>query len=83
MPQSPHIRIAELHYRAAHAHASAAPSHDKGDYLSARELTRKAHEHSMNVSRVVEELSTKKATSTKGHKPNEGYFFKITAQVER
>ena len=65
MPQSPHNRIAELHNLAAHAHAAAAVSHDKGDHLSARELTRKAHEHSTNVSKLVEELSAKKATSKK------------------
>jgi hypothetical protein len=66
MPQSTHNRIAELHNLAAHAHTAAAVAHGKGDHLSAHELTRKAHEHSTNVSKLVEELSTKKGTSTKG-----------------
>lgn len=66
VPQSPHNRVAELHNLAAHAHAAADVSHDKEDHLSAHELTRKAHEHSTNVSRLVEELSAKKNTSTTG-----------------
>jgi hypothetical protein len=49
MPQSPHNRIAELHNLAAHAHEAAAVAHGKADHLSAHELSKQAHEHSMNV----------------------------------
>jgi hypothetical protein len=65
MPQSTHDRIAELHNLAAHAHAAAAVAHGKGDHLTGHELTRKAHEHSMNIYKLAEELETKNATSTK------------------
>jgi hypothetical protein len=65
VPQSPHNRIAELHNLAAHAHSAAAVAHDKGDHLTAHELTRQAHEHSMNVKKLADELATKKATSEK------------------
>jgi len=43
---SPHNPVAELHYKAAHAHEAAAVAHDKGDHLTANELSRQAHEHS-------------------------------------
>jgi hypothetical protein len=33
--------------------------------LSAHELTRQAHEHSMNVHKLAEELATKDATASK------------------
>jgi hypothetical protein len=56
MPQSNHVRAAELHNLAAHAHAAAATAHGKGDYLTAHELTRQAHEHSVNAQKYVEEL---------------------------
>jgi hypothetical protein len=46
MPQSVHDRAAELHNLAAHAHAAAAVAHQKGDHLTAHELSQKAHEHS-------------------------------------
>jgi hypothetical protein len=68
MPQSTHDRIAELHNLAAHAHTAAAVSHGKGDHLTAHELSRQAHEHSLNVHRLVEELATKGATSNKNRK---------------
>jgi hypothetical protein len=63
MPTSPHNRISELHNLAAHAHAAAAVAHGKGDHLTAHELTRQAHEHSMNVSKLAEELAKKNAKS--------------------
>ena len=50
MPQSTHDRIAELHNLAAHA--PAAVSHGKGDHLTAHELSRQAHEHSLNGSQI-------------------------------
>jgi hypothetical protein len=56
MPQSNHNRAAELHNLAAHAHTAAATAHGKGDYLTAHELTRQAHEHSVNAQKYVEEL---------------------------
>ena len=56
MPQSPHNPAAELHNLAAHAHAAAAVAHDKGDHLTAHELTKQAHEHSMNALKLAEEL---------------------------
>ncbi|HEX4652495.1 MAG TPA: hypothetical protein VH250_13420 [Granulicella sp.] len=46
MPQSVHDRAAELHNLAAHAHAAAAVAHQKGDHLTAHELSQKAREHS-------------------------------------
>jgi hypothetical protein len=59
MPQSTHDRAAELHNLAAHAHAAAATAHGKGDHLTAHELSKQAHEQSMNVNKLVEELGTK------------------------
>jgi hypothetical protein len=50
MPQSPHDRVAELHNLAAHAHTAAAAAHGKGHHLTAHELSKQAHEHSMNNS---------------------------------
>jgi hypothetical protein len=47
MSPSPHNRAVEFHNLAAHAHAAAAAAHEKGDYLSARELSKKAHEYSV------------------------------------
>jgi hypothetical protein len=49
MPQSPHNRAAELHNLAAHAHTAAAVAHGKGDHLAAHELSREAHENSVNA----------------------------------
>lgn len=47
MPQTTHQqRAVELHKQAAHAHLAAAASHDKGDHLTAHELSNQAHEHS-------------------------------------
>lgn len=66
MPQSNHDRAAELHNLAAHAHAAAATAHGKGDHLTARELTRQAHEHSVNAQKYVEELHHEGAAPSKG-----------------
>lgn len=55
MPQSTHDRTAELHNLAEHAHAAAAVAHNKGDHLTAHELTKQAHEHSLNAVRSSEE----------------------------
>jgi hypothetical protein len=49
MPQSIHNRAAELHNLAIHAHTTAAAAHGKGDHLTAHELSKQAHEHSMNA----------------------------------
>jgi hypothetical protein len=59
MPQSPHARIAELHNLAAHAHFAAATAHDKGDHLTAHELSKQAHEHSTNARKLSDELAAK------------------------
>jgi len=61
MPQSTHDQAAELHNLAAHTHAAAATAHGKGDHLTAHELSKLAHEHSMNTNKLVEELGTKAA----------------------
>ena len=65
MPTSPHLRVAELHNLAAHAHISAAVAHGKGDHLSAHELSKQAHEHSVNAHKLSEELATKAGESRK------------------
>jgi len=65
MTQSTHDRAAELHNLAAHAHAAAVVAHGKGDHLTAHELTKQAHEHSMNVRKLAKELATKHAKSSK------------------
>jgi hypothetical protein len=57
MPQSNHGQAAELHNLAEHAHAAAAAAHQKGDHLSAHELSKKALEYSMNAHRHSEQLS--------------------------
>jgi hypothetical protein len=57
MAPSPHNRVAELHKLASHAHAAAAVAHSKGDHLTAHELSRQAHEHSMNALKLAEELA--------------------------
>jgi hypothetical protein len=58
MTQSSHDRAAELHNLAAHAHAAAAVAHQKGDHMTAHELSKKAQEKSMNVQRHIEENFT-------------------------
>src|SRR5271165_2476492 len=65
MPQSPHARAAELHNLAAHAHAAAAAAHGKGDYLTAHELSKQAHEHSMNAIKHAKEINTVATGSNK------------------
>jgi hypothetical protein len=57
MPPSTHYRAAELHNLAAHAHEAAAVAHGKGDHLTAHELSKQAHEHSMNALKLAEELA--------------------------
>jgi hypothetical protein len=66
MPQSTHDRAAELHSLAAHAHAAAAVAHGKEDHLTANELSKQAHEHSMNARNYVEEHVAKDAKLNKG-----------------
>jgi hypothetical protein len=44
---------------AAHAHTAAAVAHGKEDHLTAHELTKQAHEHSMNAHKLAQELVTK------------------------
>lgn len=54
-----------MHNFAAHAHAAAAVAHGKADHLSAHDLSKQAHEHSMNVHKLAEELATKEASAGK------------------
>jgi hypothetical protein len=65
MPQSTHNRAAELHNLAAHAHAAAAVAHDKGDHLTAHELSKQAQEHSLNALKLAEELAREAKKSPK------------------
>ena len=65
MPQSSNARAAELHNLAAHAHAAAATAHGKGDHLTAHELSRQAHEQSMNALKLAEELAKEARKSGK------------------
>jgi hypothetical protein len=65
MPENTHERAAELHNLAAHAHAAAATAHGQGDHLTAHELTKQAHEDSMNALKHSEELVSEVAKSKK------------------
>jgi hypothetical protein len=58
MPQSTHDRAAELHNLAEHVHETAATAHGKADHLTAHELSRQAHEHSLKAKQPVEDLLT-------------------------
>jgi hypothetical protein len=57
MSQRTHERGAELHNLAAHAHTAAAVAHDKGDHLTAHELSTLAHEHSASAYKLADELA--------------------------
>lgn len=57
MPQSTHTHASELHNLASHAHQAAAVAHDKGDHLTANELSKQAMEHSMNAAKLAEKLA--------------------------
>jgi hypothetical protein len=59
MPQSSHGQSAELHNLAAHTHEAAAVAHDKGDHLTAHELSKQAFEQSKNAHRHSEQLLEK------------------------
>jgi hypothetical protein len=72
MPQSTHDRAAELHNLAAHTHAAAATAHGKGDHLTAHELSKQAHEHSIDAHKLPEELGTKARSSSKAKGRNAG-----------
>jgi hypothetical protein len=65
MPQSSHDRAAELHNLAIHAHEAAAAAHDKGDHLTANELTKRGLEHSMNAYGLSEKLAIEAEQSSK------------------
>ena len=56
MSQRAHERAAELHNLAAHAHSIAAVAHGKEDHLTAHELSKQAHVHSMYVHKLTQEL---------------------------
>ncbi len=57
MSPSSHDRLLELHNLASHAHMAAAVAHDKGDHLTAHELSTRAHEHSTEAYRLSQELA--------------------------
>ncbi|HEY2547461.1 MAG TPA: hypothetical protein VGI46_15435 [Candidatus Acidoferrum sp.] len=59
MPQNSHVRAAEFHELAAHAHRAAAAHHDKQDHLTARELSRQALEHATNAFKFSQEAHDK------------------------
>lgn len=63
MPQSTHARASELHNLAMHAHQAAAVAHDKGDHLTAHELSKQALEHSKNALGLAEKLAAEAAKS--------------------
>jgi hypothetical protein len=63
MPQSTHARASELHNLAIHAHQAASVAHEKGDHLTAHELSKKALEHSMNAVALAEKLAAEAAKS--------------------
>jgi hypothetical protein len=48
-----------------HAHQAAAVAHDKGDHLTAHELSKKALEHSMNAFGITEKLAAEAEKSGK------------------
>jgi hypothetical protein len=64
MSPSPHNRVVELHNLAAHAHLAAAASHEKGDHLTAHELTKLANEHSREALEHAKQLSESVKPST-------------------
>ena len=45
MPGDSHVRAAEFHELAAHAHRAAAASHGKEDHFTGHELSEQAMEH--------------------------------------
>ncbi len=57
MSPSSSYRLIELHNLAAHAHTAAAVAHEKGDHLTAHELSKQAHEHSQNAYTLSRELA--------------------------
>ena len=61
MSPSSHNRITELHNLASHAHLAAAAAHEKGDHLTAHELTVRAHEHSSQAHLLSQELAEQAA----------------------
>jgi hypothetical protein len=46
-----------------HAHQAAAVAHEKGDHLTAHELSKRALEHSMNAFKLAEKLAAEEAAS--------------------
>lgn len=61
--RSRHARASELHNLAIHAHQAAVVAHDRGDHLTAHELSKRALEHSMNAFGLAEKLVTEAAKS--------------------
>jgi hypothetical protein len=64
MPTDSHIRAAEFHELAAHAHRAAAAHHGKEDHLTGHELSKQAMEHASKAFQWAQEAhgeSTKSA----------------------
>ena len=59
MSHSQHQKAVELLNKAAHAHQAAAASHNKGDHLTAHELSKQAYEHSAEALKHSNELAAK------------------------
>jgi hypothetical protein len=60
MSPSSSYRLVELHNLAAHTHTAAAAAHEKGDHLTAHELSKQAHEHSLNAYKLSQELAAER-----------------------
>ena len=65
MSQRAHEQAAELHNLAAHAHAAAAVAHGKEDHLTAHELSKQAHEHSMKCSQAYPRVRPENRTNSR------------------
>jgi len=57
MSQTEHAVAADLHTYAAYAHIAAAHAYSTGDHISIQDLTRKAHEHSVEAAKLSEEIA--------------------------
>ena len=65
MANESHIRAAEFHERAAHAHRAAATHFANGDYTSGHEQTRQALEHSAKAHELAQEAWKESEAATK------------------
>ena len=63
MTESKDSLVADLHTKAAYAHAAAAHGHSTGDHASAQELARKALGYSVEALNHTEEIAKKRPES--------------------